>query len=360
MKNNLIFLVFIVFFTLKTDPSFSQASKDSIQITSADNYYKIPKDDFEKILNNRIEGQVSSKLEFWMKLFGVLFALLGAFGVWQIRQILKNSINEVIESNNRNFLLEIKDVKSKIDEQRIEIKEDIKEIYTTIDKRYEEFRNITTEANKAAARIEVERTKSNKSLSGEVKIKMLEEKLKVAVGFNDNDFTSEVIDLLGTEYFKINSPKLIPLIDQYSNSPIKMFSKTYMNGGLDQYFLYEEHYLDSYKQNCLKYCDKAIELSPVYGEAYFTKLAVYAMDYEKTDDKNKKNEYKTEIKNILDIVFNSSELMNNSLIASINYRMNLGNYGQRVNTIKSLFPDEYSKITEKSDEYDKKNPQKFV
>lgn len=357
MKNNTFLLIFIILFTIKTDQSFSQALKDSIHLTSTVNYYQIPKDDFEKILNNRIESEVSGKLEFWTKVFGIIFALSGFFGVWQIRRIIKNIIDEALDINNQKFIDDIKDLKNKLHEQRIEVKEDIREIYTTIDKRYEEFRNITNEANKAATRIEVERIKSNLSLKSEEKIIKFEEKLKVIIGYNDNDFASEVIDLLGVEYYKLKSEKLIELIEQYSQSPIKLWYKTYMNGGLDQYYNYEEHYLDTYKQNCLKYCNKALELSPVYGEPYFIKLSIYAMDYQKSDLSNnleKKQELFEKIKEILVIIMDSSELMCNDLIRSINYRKNIPIFITRIDTFTNLFPEELKLINEKSAEYEKK------
>ena len=75
------FIIIISCFQIRAqDSSKIQKQIDSLQKRLEEtNYTRVPKQDFEKILKNSIENEVSDSIKKWIAFLGTLIALVGVF-----------------------------------------------------------------------------------------------------------------------------------------------------------------------------------------------------------------------------------------------------------------------------------------
>jgi hypothetical protein len=245
-----------------------------IQRTDDKSYTRIPRNDFESIIENKINSEVHAEMHEWQWIIGVVLTILGFLFLFYFKNRLKSEVAASVERS-----MEI--INKKIDTQ---------------------FKNKLEVFWDDLARSAIKRAVESQFLGSEIKISL--EKL-----LNDESITLQdemkvkVIDALVSYYFysqdKDKTEQMIKLVKSYENG-LYLTTQTYANLAIAFTISYSIYGTESDRTNALEYCDKSIKRLPDYGTAYALKLEVYIIYYVKGTE-----EEKVDAKKLLDNTFNT-------------------------------------------------------
>jgi len=334
---------------------YSQADVDSLnrridtleQALKEKNYMRVPVGDLDKTLDIHVQSQM-------LKYLGILAVLLitGTFSIFKILQknvaeevkgkyaTLENQMNE-FNTNSKNQMNELyEDLKDKLTEIRDTFKEQLSEFKDT-HKRENDRQDVTI---KTVTDSVVSMRSRQESFLAEVS-KDVEQKISEAtriiwndiadnkirtvkdLGFKGSSLAKELNEFLDNPSVKLSTDKKKQLVDAlmrcfyYSDSKdlkeqgfdtnynemakllkkydvLELLPETYATAAIAFNNIYEQHHMPEDKKFCLDCCDKSLNKSKDYGEAFAVKLEVYAIDYVKAFDDAEKQKSKEELKRI--------------------------------------------------------------
>jgi len=385
---------------------YSQADVDSLnrridtleQALKEKNYMRVPVGDLDKTLDIHVQSQM-------LKYLGILAVLLitGTFSIFKILQknvaeevkgkyaTLENQMNE-FNTNSKNQMNELyEDLKDKLTEIRDTFKEQLSEFKDT-HKRENDRQDVTI---KTVADSVVSMRSRQESFLAEVS-KDVEQKISEAtriiwndiadnkirtvkdLGFKGSSLAKELNEFLDNLSVKLSTDKKKQLVDAlmrcfyYSDSKdlkeqgfdtnynemakllkkydvLELLPETYATAAIAFNNIYEQHHMPEDKKFCLDCCDKSLNKSKDYGEAFAVKLEVYAIDYVKAFDDAEKQKSKEELKRIFhELKVSRSNYLHIDTLSRLYIDRNVKNLKVYIDELEKICCDEMLYIKEKA------------
>jgi len=295
-------------------------------------YTRIPNEDFENLLNTRIQEKVNGKFSFWIGLIIGFIALSGA-GLYSL-------INTQIENKVKKASTDY------IDE--------------SMNKRFAEFNAFIIEAKQSIFNEELERLQrriDNNTSKNPEEYEHIHNKLILLLKSKDFDNPELIIkivdDLARGYYFTGNSKRISEIIEQFE-AKYDLTVTTLANAAISYTDFYELGGANNYKEMALKYCEEALIKNPVYGEPTSMKLIINMLDHLRMPDEiDKKNAYNDALALIHKVNSGSSYLWAHQTIKRLETDKGY-KFQKYVDHLYELFPDEMKEMKTRFDEYEAK------
>ena len=293
MKKSLIILLLVCFSfwfhgTTQTKDTLSQRQlKDIIEAVSEEQYVRIPKKDFDAIVENKISVMVNKRINTLIAIVAGSLGLLSGLAVFQniksrnsmrdeleakvsglknaMASDLRDHVEKITESNidprfknyERFMELEVKSAKSEnktllvqIQEEMKQVKEQRKKVMTYLVEG--EFQFLSNAVN-------TKDYSKEQLVIGERLLKELEN------NDPDNPKMARLVDLLSyLYYYHKNYKELNLLIDKYKK--LSLSSNTFINAALTAMDDYHNYASEDQKIKALDYLDKSLQITQSYGE----------------------------------------------------------------------------------------------
>jgi len=328
------------------------------------NYVRIPKQDFEKNLQNSVEKAVSDSIFKWIGFLALLIGLVGGF----IGAYFKNQIQEQVSAN-------LKAVTDMIDN----FKSSEAEINNKQDEKLKELRNEFAELKKAQEKfISDSETHINKKINQTLSIMwddIADSKMRIAEGkeFKGKELIDEITSLLDNKTIEMRKEKRVALIDTlmrcyYYTPPmdenfkqmIKLLRRyesvteltlkpeTYANAAIALINNYEYYGTKEDRETCLDCCDKSLDRLPDYGLPYAIKLEVAMIDFKKAfDDKDKNAAIENTRRVFNDIKNNQSRALCHEIISRLDIDSEVPYLKEYIDNLELLFADNLLELRER-------------
>lgn len=331
-------------------------------------YVRIPEEDFDKILDNKVSAVISSKINALIAFSIGLIGLLSALSFVQSnrnRNILKEQIKSDVIIQSKDAIADIRKyyesqldnrisdlydrLEKSISENRIERQKGLDEIQAKIVQAQEQIKK----AEEYLINVEYERVciqVFDKKMTGpEIQrrtMRLLEDADKNKIGH----LIPGIVDLLIRIYYvQLEFNEMTELISKYEND-YKLMSSSYVNTalvGLNDYTAFNSI---QQRNKAIEYLDKSLELTRGYGEAQGLKLVTYIIDFERNQqDKEKKEQALRNVEIVLDEIlksdshFPAAETLDR-LVRDANSR----DYKKYVEKLYELFPEKLRELENKS------------
>lgn len=251
--------------------SFSQGNIDSLNAKidslerklNNENYTRIPNKDFDNILSQKVNEEVSDQIDNvkkWIAIIeGLIVLCLGFFAKYYFKDMVQK---------------ELKETSAKLEAS----------INDLIDKRLTESIGIIWDD--VASNLLSKAKQSNyqdDSIINSISHFLETENLKVS-----DDLKSELITALVRSYFysakKDKVERLMQIITKYENEKIKIKPETYADAAIVFCDNYEYFGTQNFYNSSVEYADKSINALPDYGVAYAIKFEVFLISYKKAGD----------------------------------------------------------------------------
>jgi len=282
-------------------------------------YTRIPNEDFENIIDNKIQKSMRDTINWWLFVIAALFSVLGFLVNKYAKAYLQTIIDEKVNNLKKENEEKIKNISNHYFSSVIESLLDFK-----IDM-------ITKKNNKIDENV-VDDLKSY--LSDENMI--ISEQKKVFL-----------IDTIMRCYYYNNYPqrieKMIDLIREYEEK-FTLIETTYANAAIAFSGMYDRYGTKDFLISAIENCNKSIKILPDYGLAFAQKLELCIMAISKSFDETERKQYEYELLKVFkDIENNTSTYLCAELIArfEIDKTSYLGPY---LDKLYAEYPDEMAKI----------------
>lgn len=298
--------------------------KNQIEKVIEDGYIRIPKNDFDEIIENKISKKVDERFNFSLVIIGVIITTFGAVGAYAFRVMIKNTVAEELQNQSNRY---IEDYKFYELDGRLR----------AITKEFDEFTDLISTSSESA---EIKRyTEKQNDLVPECEDLLLEITALDIKQLKVNKLLSKVIDQLTYMYYTTlvaDLPKMEKLIKEYEpkcDIPVT----TYTNLAILYKELYAKLTDDEFKVKGLEHCKKASGKQPLYGDSRGTELLFYAIDFYN----NKSDEAKKNAKKLLQKI-----LKNEPLAKHTKSRIDIDRrlYGQYIDNLAKELKSEFEEL----------------
>jgi uncharacterized protein (TIGR03067 family) len=327
------------------------------------NYVRIPKQDFEKNLQNSVQKEVSDSI---IKGIGFLAFLIGLIGFF-IAGYFKTQIREQVEVNSKTlhetiiaFKENEKEINAKQDSRLFEIKQEFIELK-------EEQKNFISDSE-----IDIHK-KINQTLSfvwddiADSKMRVAEEK-----NHNGKELINDIKSLLENRSIEMRKEKRIALIDTLmrcyyftniddkykqmikllhryeAEVEITLMSTTYANAAIALSNNYEYYGKEEDRDTCIDCCDKSLSVLPDYGLPYAIKMEVSMINFKKAFDDNDKQAALENIKRTFnDIKNNQSHALCYEIISRLDIDRKVPYLKEYIDNLENLFSDNLLELRER-------------
>ncbi len=329
-------------------------------------YVRIPKEDFDQILDNKVSTVISSKIKTLIA-FGVgLIGLLSALSFVQSnrnRNILKEQVKADVIVQSKSVVAEIRkhyetqlnkridDLHEKFEKSIMENREErekgLKEIQTKIIHAQEQIEK----AEDYMISVEYERVTEkvlDKNMTGPEEEHSTMRLLKDADKKKIKHLIPGIVDLMIRIYYvHLKFNEMAELISEYEND-YKLMSSSYVNTALVGIYDYTEFNSIQQRNKAIEYLNTSLELTRGYGEAQGLKLVTYTIDYERNQQDNKKREHALQdIEKVLDEILKSdSPYPAAETLVRLDKDAKSSNK-KYVDKIYELFPEKMKELTNK-------------
>lgn len=311
-----------------------QAIKQQLQ---EENYTRIPNRDFENILDNKIAATADEKFHSWLTNIVLAIGLLGGILVFAGRQYLGKEIS--------------RDLKDKTMGLEDELKKYITEELS-------DAKSFIEEAKQFIYREEYEKLhlliKSSRYNTEDLTLKF-QQLLQKAEKINYAELVSLAVDdLLSLYYEQRLYNECEKLVQNYSQN-YELLATTWFNTAIIYSNNYETYASRQQKDKCFEYLDRALLITPGWGEAQAVKLEIYMMDYLRTANDDEKAQSKIFAQNMLrEINSGTSGASAYETLDRLTRDQKNNSYARYVGQVMELFPDQVAEMKVKSHEYSEK------
>jgi len=281
MRKRLIFCFFILSCTINvhaqqsTNDSF-RAKIDTLEKKlEEDNYTRIPKKDFDNILTEKVNEQVSEELQGIIKFIsiiaGIIAVILSFLAKYYFNDIIRKELAKASET-----------LESKLATASLKLEENIK---TSIDKKLNDTVGVIWEDGAS----NLIRKAKDAGYKDETIINNLSHYLETENLKLDDEVKLDLIAALVKCYFfskkKDKLERLIQIINKYENEKLKLRPETYADAAIVFCDNYEYYGTTNYYNATIDYCDKSINVLVDYGIPYAVKFETFMINYKKAYDK---------------------------------------------------------------------------
>ncbi|MBS4065382.1 MAG: hypothetical protein KGZ74_12520 [Chitinophagaceae bacterium] len=305
------------------------------------NYTRVPAEDLEKLLDNKVSAEVYNSIYKWIGFLGALIALVGFLISAYSRSLIKETVEKEAEKKYNTLQTQLDNSKNELQKENYLQDEKLKQLHQEFEKFAEAQQHFRVET---ARLIDEKVTASFKTLNNNVAESILQR--ADASAYNSPSVISEIeeflenknivipvktrikmIDTLVRCYYSTQnlSPeinkykKMIEIVNRYEKE-YDLFPETFVNAAIALSNQYEYYGVKSDRDACLEACDKSIVRLQDYGTAYAVKLEVYAMDYKKAFNESEKEEAKMNLKRVFASINNNQS---KHICKEVNERFNL-------------------------------------
>lgn len=301
------------------------------------NYTRIPNADFENIVNNKIAATVDDKFHSWLTNIVLLIGLLSGVLLFAGRLYLNSTISkelsvkiETVEGELKKYISEeLSDAKSFIEEAKQFIyREEYEKLHALFKSKRYNVEDLTIKCQQLLSKVEK---------------------------INYAELVSLVVDdLLSLYYDQRLYNDCEKLVQNYSRQ-YELLASTWFNTALIYSNNYETYASVQQRNKCFEYLDKALLITPGWGEAQAIKLEIYMMDYLRSTNDDEKAQNKTFAQNVLkEINSGTSGASAYETLDRLTRDQKNARYGRYSSLIPEIFPDLYKEIGIKAQEYAEK------
>jgi hypothetical protein len=269
MRKRFLFCFFILSCTINVHAQ--QSTNDSLRAKidtlekklEEDNYTRIPKQDFDNLLTEKVNEQVSEELQGIIKWISIITGLIAVI----LSFLAKYYFNDIIRK-------ELASTSQKLEDN----------IKTSIDKRLVDTVSVIWEDGASnLIRKAKELNYQDESIINSISHFLETENLKL-----DEEVKLNLIAALVKCYFysqkKDKIERLIQIISKYENEKIKLRPETYADAAIVFCDNYEFYGTENYLTATIDYCNKSISTLPDYGTPYAVKFEAFMISYKKAYD----------------------------------------------------------------------------
>jgi hypothetical protein len=343
----LLFAFAFLFFSL---PAFAQSSVDNKidalqkkidtldQRTDEKNYVRIPRNDFDNIIDNKVNAEVRSVMHEWQWLIGAVLTVLSFLAVFFFKSQLKSEVATNVNAIEKRLA-------DKIDSHE-------KEIGNNIDAHLDESLSVFWDD---LANYNIQQAEARGYKGADLK-ESLEKLLNTKTITLKDDMKVKVIDALGYYYFysddKDKTQKMISLVKKYEDD-LHLATQTYANLAIAFTNNYNLYGIMEDRVNALEYCDKSIRRVPDYGTSYALKLEINAMYYVKGTADEKEEAKKCIYQTFHEISINKSADMPLWIIERLKEDEGrvAADHDNHVASLKKLFTSELNELRQRAMSY---------
>jgi hypothetical protein len=292
-------------------------------------YTRIPNEDFENLINVRVEEKVSSKFTFWI---GLIIGFIGLSGAG-----LYSLINTQIEGKVKKASSDY------IDE--------------SMNKRFAEINNFILEAKQSIFNEELERLQrriDNNTTQNPDEYENIHNKLLLLLknrDFDNPELIIKIVDDLARGYYLTGRSKKISEIIEQFQAKYDLTVTTLANAAISYTDLYELDGANNYKEMALKYCSEALAKNPVYAEPISMELIICMMDNMRLPNETEKKKAHDDALAVIQKVNSGSSYF---LAYQSIKRLEMDKaykFQKYVDYLYTLFPEEMKEMKSRSDEY---------
>ncbi|MCB0456997.1 MAG: hypothetical protein R2776_04220 [Flavobacteriaceae bacterium] len=347
---------------------------EALEKLTESQYVRIPKKDFDAIIENQITVLVNKKIN---TLIALVVAAIGLFSGLSLFQNMKSKsslkeemlsrisgiknelgaelqgfIEKITEANieprfknyEKFVELEVRNVKSESQTLLVQIQEEFKRVVEER-KRTKEY-IIDSEFQLVQNAVNTKTYSKDDLVIGERLLKDLE------TTNPENPKIPALVDLLSYVYYDNRSYKeLTQLIEKYKDSNLS--SNTYINAALTAIYDYHNYATPDKKIKALDYLDRSLEITQAYGEALGLKLEIFMMDYTRNEKKEVKKEAVTNAEAVIESILNSaSDIPSYETINRLSRDITIESYQNLIDSLYNLFKTEMEQMLDRANRYD--------
>ncbi|MEZ4778721.1 MAG: hypothetical protein R2786_04990 [Flavobacteriaceae bacterium] len=348
--------------------------EEAIEKVTENQYVRIPKKDFDAIIENQITVLVNKKINTLIALVVAaigLFSGLSLFQNMKSKSSLKEEMLSRISGIKNELGAELQGFIEKITEANIEPRFKNYEKFVEL-----EVRNVKSESQTLLVQIQeefkrvVEERKRTKEYIIDSEFQLVQNAVNTKTYSKDDLVIGErllkdlettnpqnpkippLVDLLSYVYYDNRSYKeLNQLIEKYKDSNLS--SNTYINAALTAIYDYHNYATPDKKIKALDYLDRSLEITQAYGEALGLKLEIFMMDYTRNDKKEVKKEAVANAEAVIESILKSaSDIPSYETINRLSRDITLESYQNLIDSLYDLFKAEMEQMLDRANKYD--------
>lgn len=286
-------------------------------------YTRIPNQDFENIVDNKIENSLRETLRWWLFVIAALVSVLGFLVNKYAKAYLQTIVDEKVNLLKKENEDKIKSISTRYFSTVIESLLDFK--VETITKK----NHIVDE-----------------SVVNDLKNYLNDESLNIP-----ESKKVSLIDTIMRCYYYSNYPqrieKMIDLIKEYEEK-LTLLQTTYVNAAIAFGDMYDRYGNRDFMTSAIENCNKSIKILPDYGLAYALKLELYIMAMSKAFDEADLQRNELDLRKVFaDIDNNKSIYLCKELVDRFEIDKNTF-MAPYLDKLYAEYPDEINKILERA------------
>ncbi|MBI1938634.1 MAG: hypothetical protein HYS25_10995 [Ignavibacteriales bacterium] len=347
MKTILMLLIFL--FSFLTLPNINSQTRDAIaenKSASTDStieklkvleaklddkfYTRVPNKDFENIIDIKISKQVNDKFTFWFSIIGIVLTFLGGISVFAAKKYVSDEVT-------KRVIGEIENARAKLKSE--------------IDNELSNLKRFQDESKKFIYSVELERIKSEQKINPRAEnVTELNKLLLKSNEISDDDLVPYIIDELVRIYYYGRQVKEIDeLIKNYEKYPL--LSPTWVNAALCFIDEYEAYGSKQKFEQSISFLDKALSITPGYGEAQGLKLLTFVINHDKAISDDDRMKISKEILNLFNEINTSLPLCAYETMGRIRRDKSSALFSKYVDKLYTISPIQMSEMETKANQY---------
>lgn len=285
-------------------------------------YTRIPNEDFENIIDNKIEKSWRETAKWWLFIIGAIVSVLGVLVNKYAKAYLQTSVDEKINLLRKENENQIKSISTRYFSSVIESLLDFK------------VENITKKNHVVP-----------ESLVDDLKNYLNDESLTIP----ESKKVSLIDTIMRCYYYNNYERRVEKMIDliQEHETRYTLLQTTYANAAIAFSDMYDRYGSPEYYNSAVENCNKSIHILPDYGLAYALKLELCTMAMIKAFNDNDRKLYEQELRKVFkDIQNNRSTYICRELMDrfEVDKKTFMAPYLEK---LYADFPNEIAEITER-------------
>jgi len=308
-----------------TNDSIYQTLQRIKNILDEKNYTRVPNQDFDKTLENKVnlkvEGEIHNTMDIIKTIFIAAIGILGITSFLSIRTIVNYSVKDKLSEVEQNIKTELdkkNDAKleyiektllnnvelqylKNIEKETVKIREEVKKMILDsqheMDAKIDNFKYYLIDNRLERLKKDIDdRLKPQETFSSLMKMLPEVEELK------NTELISRIIQLLSTaSYYSKNDDEMEKILTNYmNNSEIKIDASVFLTIASGIFYSYDATGYKPERDKAFIYLNESLKRATGYGEALGLKLEYLMIDLERATDDREKDKIKLDSKIIIE------------------------------------------------------------